>query len=220
MGMARAMLKEGGMAHQADAGQTLYSQAIPSVDATAGSSVLTAAMVTSGWLQRSGPAGAFNITWPSADSIILALGDTQVGDQFDFYLQNLVAFLGTFIAGTGIVSGVGTLNVAASTTRLYKMTILSNKPQTILVGNNTNASAILTGFTAAQIATIMPGMGCTGANVQAAAVVLGVAAGDGTADPVTGGKVTLSSNCTGTNLNIPFTFFPQIRLDGLGTLAA
>ena len=217
----RAILSGIGLGQRANSGDVLLTQLVPVANATAGNVTLTAQEILSGWIQRSNGGGAaFTDTWPSADSIILGMSDCQVGDCFQLWYQNTVAFLSTFAAGTGIISGTGTLNVAASTTRLYMCTILANKPQKILVGNNTNASAILTGFTAADLASIMPGMGVTGANVPASTTVLGVTPGDGTNDPSTGGKVTMSANATGTNAAISFTFFPRIRVDGLGTLAA
>lgn len=211
-----------GSVQKAPPGFQDMSQAIPAANATAAGVNLTASEILSGWIQRSNGGGAgYTDVFPSADSILALLTDAGVGDCFDLWYQNTVAFLMTFGATpTGFVVGTGTLNVAASTTRLYRLTILSTKPQTILVGNNTNASAILTGFTPAQLATIMPGMGVTGTNVAAAAVVLGVQYGDGTNSPTTGGTVTVSGVSTGTNSNIPFTFFPRIRIDALGTLAA
>lgn len=219
--LSRAAVFLGGQVGKAQAGVQAMSMAQPIANATAAGTTLSAQEITSGWIQRSNGGGAgFNDTWPSADSIIQAIPDCAVGDCWDLWYQNTVAFAMTFVAGTGIISGTGTLNCAASVTRLYRHTILSNKPQSILVGNNSNGTAILTGFSAAMLATIMPGMGVTGTNVQANAVVLGLNYGDGTTNASTGGQVTISSNCTGTNLNIPFTFFPRIRLDALGVLAA
>lgn len=215
----RAHVSIAGPTARANAGDTLMSQLVPVTETTAGNVTLTAAEILSGWIQRSGPGAGFTDTWPTADSIISQMPDVQVGDCFQLIYQNTVAFAMTFAAGTGIVSGTGTLNVAASVTRIYYHTVLSNKPQSILVGSNTNASAVLTGFTAAQLATIMPGMGVTGTGIAANSVVLGVT-GPTNSGNGADGTVTLNNNCTSTNANIPFTFFPRIRLDAIGTLAA
>lgn len=220
MTFARAVIKEGGLGGQADPGQVLLSQLIPTTNATAGNATLSAAQVASGWLQRSGPAGGFTDTWPTADGLVALFPDVAVGDCFQFIYQNTVAQVMTFAAGTGIVSGTGTLGAAASVTRIYYHTFLSTKPQVILVGNNDGVGAILTGFTALQLASVMPGMGVTGTGIAASSVVLGVTPGDGSNDSVTGGKITLNNNTTSANANIPFTIFPRIRLDSIGVLAA
>ncbi len=216
----RAIVQIGNLNTPNPPGVPQLSQAAPTQETTAGAASLTANQITSGWLQRSGPAAGYADTFPTADSIIQAMNQPAVGDCFDFWYQNTVAQAMTYTTNTGLVAGTGTLNVAASVTRLYRFTLLATKPQVILVGNNTNASAVLTGFTAAQLASVMPGMGVTGTNVAANSVVLGVTPGDGTSDATTGGRVTLNNNCTGTNSNIAFTFFPRIRVDSLGVLAA
>lgn len=220
--LARPAVFMNGALGRAPAGVQELCQAAPIANATAAGVTLTAAEIVSGWIQRSNGGGAgYTDVFPPATDIIALLPDAAVGDCFELYYQNTVAFLMTFGATpTGIVAGVGTLNVAASTTRLYRFTLLSTKPTVILVGNNTNANKIYTGFTAAQLANVMPGMGVSGTGVGASAVVVGVTPGDGTTDVTTGGKITVDVNSTSTNSNIAFTFFPRIRIDALGTLAA
>jgi len=213
---ARARVGGGSLMEAAGPGQPILSQMVPTTNVTAGSATLTANQLLSGYLQRSGPGAGYTDTWPTADGLIsamLAAGlGPQVGDQFPLIYQNTVAFAMTFAAGTGIIAGVGTLNVAASVTRIYYHTLLSTKPQTILVGNEVNTDATLNGFTAAQLATIMPGMGITGTGVPALTTIIGVSPDAGT--------IEMSANATATNNLIAFTIFPRIRLDSIGTLAA
>lgn len=217
---ARSLIRNDGMQGEAPAGVPTLCQYTPQTNTTVGAAALTAEQILSGWLQRSGPAGGFVDTWPAASSIIAAMeaagSSPQVGDCFDFWYQNTVAQAMTFAAGTGIVSGTGTLNAAASVTRFYRHTILSNKVQAIGVVSTTNANAVLTNVPTAFLQNVMPGMGATGTGIGASAVVLGVAYNDTTGL----GTITLSVNSTATADNIPVTFFPRIRLDSLGTLAA
>lgn len=222
---ARAIGKVGGMQSDLSAGSPVLSQLSPVNNATAAGTTLTAQEILSGWIRRSNGGGAGYIdTWPTADSIIAAMTASglgpSVGDCFQVIYQNLVAFLSTNALGTGIIAGTGTLNIAASTTRLFFLTLLATKPSVVLVGSTTNTNPNLRGFTAAQLAGVMPGMGVTGTGVGASAVVLGVVPGDGTADLVTGGYVVVSVNSTATASVIAMTFFPRIRLDAIGTLAA
>ena len=213
---SRARVDGSGLGDRAAPGQPILEQLQPQTNVTVGAATLTAAQVLSGWLQRSDPVAGFIDTFPSADSIIAAMTagglGPQVGDCFKFVYQNTVAQAMTFAAGTGIVSGVGTLNVAASVTRTYFLTLLSTKPTVVLVGTTTNTTLILSGFTAAQVAQVMPGMGVTGVGIGAAAIVTGVSPDAGT--------INVSVASTATAGNIAITFNPRIRLDSIGTQAA
>lgn len=222
---ARGVGMQNGLGGMAGPGTPAFSQLVPNDEVTADSNqTYTAAQILSGWLRRTGPTAGRTDTWPTVDSIVTAMNNAgngpSVGDSIQIIVQNLVAFALTFAAGTGIVSGLGTLNVAASVTRIFMLTFLSTKPQVILQGNTTNANKILTGFTADQLKNVMPGMGVTGTNIGASAVVVGVTPGDGTNDTSTGGKITVDVNSTGTGSNIAITFFPRARLDSIGVLAA
>lgn len=183
-------------------------------NATAGNATLLVGDVCNGWLNRTGPGGGFTDTWPTADSIIAALDNAQKGDSWLLFYRNGVAQAMTFAAGTGIVSGAGTLNCAASSTKIYLMTILSTKRSKILVGTNDGVGAILTGFSNADIANIEQGMGVTGTGIPATTTVLGTTP----SDSPTGATITVSANTTSANVNTPFTFFPRIQLDALGVM--
>lgn len=183
-------------------------------NATAGNTTLLVSDICQGILNRTGPAAGFTDTFPDANAVIAALDNPQKGDSWFLWYRNGVAQAMTFAAGTGVVSGIGTLSCAASSTKLYLLTLLATKPQKILVGSNANASAVLTGFNNSDLANIEPGMGVTGTNVAASSVVLGVTP----SDTPGGATVTLNNNCTGTNSNIAFTFFPRYQVDAVGVM--
>lgn len=213
--LARPLVLIGGMHQPAGPGRPFLDQKAIQPLATVGNGQLLALNVLQGYLNRTGPVGAFTDTWPNADDIIAALENPQIGDSWQFLYRNSVAQAMTFAAGTGIIAGTGTLNIAASLTRIYQHTLLSTKRSTILVGT-TATSLILSGFTNAQIATIEPGMGVTGTNIAANSVVNGVTP----SDTAGGATITLNNATTGNGNNIAFSFFPRIQLDSLGSLTA
>lgn len=181
-------------------------------NATAGNTTLLVADVMNGFLNRTGPAAPFTDTWPDADSVVAAMDNAQKGDSWILLYRNGVAQAMTFAAGTGTVSGVGTLNCAASSTKTYMMTLLATKRTKILAGATTNANAVLTGFNNTDLQYIEQGMGCSGTNVGASAVVLGTTP----SDTPGGATITLSVNSTGTIALTALTFFPRYQLDALG----
>jgi hypothetical protein len=211
---ARPIARVGGMQGELPPYSPALSQVGIGSETTVGSSTLSAASFAGGILNRTGPAAGFTDTWPTADQLLNLLPNPQVGDTFGLIYRNGVAQAMTFAAGTGIVSGIGTLNVAASSTRWYVHTVLSNKPTVIIVGDVTNTTFTLTNIKDVDLAKVMPGMGVTGTNVGANAVVLGVAQG-ATADT---GVITVSVASTGTGAMTALTFFPRIRLDSVGVM--
>lgn len=91
---------------------------------TVGAGTLTADMLLSGLIMRTGPTGAYADTTPTGAQIVAAMGDNvEVGDSFDFYHVNGVAYACTFTAGASGVTLAGTTNNAASKVRLYRCTV-------------------------------------------------------------------------------------------------
>lgn len=210
----RPLAQIGGFTVPVGGGNPMLSQQGIQGNTTAGSATLTALQIMAGVLNRTGPGAGFTDTWPSADSIIANMENPQVGDSFLLVYRNGVAQAMTFAAGTGIVSGIGTLSCAASSTKLYLHTLLSTKRSTIKVCTTTNANAVLTNVRDADLKDVMPGMGATGTNIGASAVVLGVSQGT---TPDTG-TITLSVNSTASGDNQAVTFFPRVQLDALGVM--
>lgn len=173
--------------------------------ATAGNGAPGVTAVLGGVLNRTGPAAAYTDTIPSAAALLAAAPTLTVGDSFSWIVRNTVAFAATLAGGTGIVIGTDT-GIAASLVREYLLSVLATGVEGIYQVNTTNNSAVLTGFTATQIAAISPGMGVTGAGIPANATVIGVNSSTNT--------VTISANATAT-ATVGATFFPRIQLDGV-----
>lgn len=100
--------------------------------ATVGAGTITAAMLLSGLLMRTGPTGAYVDTTDTAAQILAAMGKPAVGDSFDFTLVNGVAFANTFTAGVGVTLA-GVTAVAASTIRLYRVTVTNTVVPAVLI---------------------------------------------------------------------------------------
>jgi hypothetical protein len=201
---------------------------------TVGAGTWTGAMIASGILVRTGPVGGYTDTTDSATNILTALAGNlfssivEVGTTWRFRFINTVAQALTFAAGAGVVTGTGTLTVAASLTRDYLFTVLSTQTPTTLQANTTNASAVVTfvfptGTTSwpmgpsSGAVNIQPGATVSGTGITTGTTVIGVTQGPG---GVTG--VTLSANATATSAagGVPLTFGPTIRIDSIGSMTA
>lgn len=206
----RPLAQEDGFVAPVGGSNPVLSQRGIAANATAASTTLLVSDILQGILNRSGPGAGFTDTWPDANGIIAALSNPQVGDEISLIYRNAAAQAMTFAAGVGIVSGIGTLNCAASSTKLYSMTVLSNRPTVIGVVSTTNTTVFLTNVPKSVIQQVMPGMGVTGTGIGAAALVLGVSEDAQT--------ITVSVASTATADNIAVTFFPRVRLDALGVM--
>jgi hypothetical protein len=178
-------------------------------DATAGNITITAAMFLAGWLDRSGPGAGYADTTCTADQLLAALPDLMRGDSFSMLISSSVAFANTIAAGTGMTLA-GTSGVAASSTREYLITLLSEPKRTrVCVGTTTNANAVLSNIPAADIKELGVGMLVTGTGVGASAKV--------TAVNLSAGTVTVDVNSTATADNIALTFTPNFEMRGIRT---
>lgn len=202
--------------------------------ATVGAGTITAAMLASGILQRTGPVGGFTDTTDSATNILAALagglpqGVLQAGTTWRFRYINTVAQAMTFAAGAGVVAGIGTLNVAASLTRDYLLTVLSTQLPVTLQSNTTNASAVVTFVLPPGVSGFKIGPDPTAVNIQYGATVSGTGITAGTTvigitvsqAGLTG--ITLSANATSTSAagGVPLTFGPTVKMDSIGSMTA
>jgi len=104
---------------------------VPTTLTTVGAGVLTADMIVSGVVLRSGPTGAYSDTTDTAAAILAYIGDSvAVGQSFDFTIVNGVAFAETIVAGVGVTLAGVTVN-AASAIRMYRCTVTSATTVTI-----------------------------------------------------------------------------------------
>lgn len=175
---------------------------------TAGAGALTGALLANNILSRTGPGGAVADTVDSATNIINAISGSnlpQAGDTWRLRYINNVGFAITVTGVTGVTVTNGVVN--ASSVKEFLLTVVNATPASVAVANTVNASAVITGMTAAQTALISPGQAVAGAGIPAGATVLSVQSGVG---------VTLSANATATAVLVALTFTPVVSILGLG----
>lgn len=205
------------------AGENILAGAI----ATVGAGTWTGAAIATGIIRRTGPVAGYTDTTDTATNIMAAIGGNQInpvpipGSTFRMLLLNTVAQALTFAAGTGVVAGTGTLNVAASLWREYLWTVLNTGPTFSLSCSITNASPTVL-FNLPQQATslpmgstfggvnVTPGMTVSGTGITAGTLVLGLTLGQG---GILG--VTLNANATATASSVLLTFGPTLQIDSL-----
>lgn len=171
---------------------------------TVGAGIWTAVAILAGIIDRTGPVAGYADTADTADNILAAAPELSPGDSFEFLVRNTVAQINTVAVSEG-VELAGNTTIAASLARTYLMTCLSNRRRRVYQGT-TDTTAVVTGFTQAQVDTLSAGMGISGTNITAGTTVIGVNAGAGT--------VTLSAVTTGSG-TVGLTFFPRFSLKGL-----
>lgn len=212
--LARPLVRQGGFVTDGVGPRPYLDQKAIAANVTVGNATLTVKDFITGVLNRTGPVGGFTDTWPNADDFLAAMDNPQKGDSWLFIYRNGVAQAMTFAAGTGIVSGIGTLNCAASSTKIYMHTLLSTKRSVIKVVTQVNATAVLTGLNNSDLAAVEQGMGASGTNIAGGSIVLGVTP----SDTPGAASITLDQNVTASLSNNPVTFFPRITLDALGVM--
>lgn len=100
----------------------LHNTQTLTTEATAAGVTYSVAQFCGGVINRSGPAGIFSDTTPTAAEIVAAIPGCEVGSGFDVYIRNTTANVLTMLAGSGITLA-GTTTVAATQTRLYKVRV-------------------------------------------------------------------------------------------------
>lgn len=186
-----------------------YAQRIRTADATAGNITVPVVAVLNGWLDRSGPGAGYGDTMCSADAILAACPDLCRGDSFDFWITSSVAFANTLVAGAGITFA-GTSGVAASSTRTYLLTLLSEPRRTrTFSGSTTNAGANITNVSDTDLQNIGIGMVVTGTNIPASTTIIAI--------DLANKRIVMSANATGTADNVAVTATPQFEMRGVST---
>lgn len=187
----------------------------PATDTTNTAFAYTAANILNNPTYIRNPAGVSTDTFPDASVIvnaltsILGISFVPAGLSFRFRVVNLSVNLltGAVTANTGATMTRG--NVLASTTKDFQFNITNGSPA-VTVPNITsvNASAVLSGFTSAQLRQLSIGMvvqnavvGCQGFTI------IGI--------NLNAGTVTLSNTATGAGPST-FTFYPTYTVTGLG----
>lgn len=208
-------------------GEALKAGAI----STAGAGVWTAAAISTGIINRTGPSGGYTDTTDTSTNIVAALAGNApsaagvAGQSFRLRFINTVAQAHTLAAGTGVVLGTGsTLGAAASTWRDYLFTIVNASPPVTVSGTLVSASAtvafvIPAGMVAIPIGPSPQAVNITGgmsinsgsAGLQSGTTVLGITQGQG---GLTGIVMSASATASAT---VSLNFVPTVQVDSLGS---
>lgn len=179
---------------------------------TVGAGTITADIMSTGIINRTGPIGGYIDTTDTAANIVATLagsaGGVQSGTTFRLRYINTVAFAMTLAAGTGVTLG-SNVNCAASSCKEYLVTVTNGTLAQQYAANTTNASATITGLTPQQVATLGVGMLVTGTGIPASTTITSINAA---------GSLTLSANATATGTLFALTFNPTVRIDSLGQM--
>jgi hypothetical protein len=217
--LAKPVIYDGSQQRIIQQGDTLALGEFDASLTTVGAGTLLAVHILSGFLNRTGvTGGAFADTLDTVSNILAGLQNqnsngVQPGTSIRFrYKNNATTQTATVTAGTGWTVS-GTMTVATNTWRDFLITFQSTFPSQIIPGILVNASAVVTGMSAAQTALLQPGMAVSGTNIAASSTILSIQSGVG---------VTLNNAATG---NSPYpgsalTFVPTATItnEGAGTL--
>ena len=182
---------------------------------------LTAAMLLNSTVYCRNPAGVSTDTFPTADALITALSGgigaapgSLTGLTFRWMMVNLSAnvITGAVTANTGVTLTRGSVAAGAAGSavgsKTFLITITNGTPLRTVAGVvATNGSAVMTGFSATDLANLSVGQIVTNAvaNLQGQTII-GINAANG--------SVTMSGNANATGAISP-TFSPTYTVVGL-----
>jgi hypothetical protein len=178
--------------------------------ATVGAGTLSAAILVTNFITRTGPTGAYTDTTDTAANIIAALGGNSgvsAGDSYRFKFINTVAFAMTLAGGTGVTLVGGNTGVNASSVKEYLVRITNATPTATVVGNIDGTTAVITGLDLGETSQLSVGQGITGTGIPASTSIIGI---------VPGVSITLSANTTVAGTNVAITSNPTVTITGLG----
>lgn len=213
MSILKPVLSDGGLQRLAVPGDVVAGgEIIPTTVAT-NAITITGNQLSAGFIQRT-TTGAGTDTIDTAANVIaaltagLGLTGIQPGTTFRAtWIQN-AAFAITVqaTANTGVTVTNGA--IAASSVKDFLVTVVNGTPAQTVAANTTNASAIVTGMTAAQTSLLSAGMVVTNvvSGLQGATII--------SVQPGVG--VTMSANANATAAAVAITFSPVITVVGIG----
>jgi len=187
----------------------------PATNTTNTTLAVTAAMVLDNPVFVRTPAGVSTDTYPTAAALIAAMSaglgrsDVPKGLSFRWRVINLSANLitGAVTANTGATMTRG--NILASSTKDFQINITNGTPARTVAGLSTvNGSAVVSGFTEADLVLLSTGMVLTNAvaNLQGQ-TILGINLGAKT--------VTMSGNANADTTLQSLSFSPTYTITGL-----
>lgn len=213
----------GGLVRDQGPGDLQNTNEVPQTLNNAAGVTLTASQLMAGILLRTGPAGAFGDTMPTAAQIIagmLSQANYQgsgastplginVGSSFRLLYHNGGGGLATPVVNTG-VTFVGTTTVASTSWKEYLVRVTNGTPQQIFSAVTVNGSAVITGLTAEQTKQLSPGMLVSGAGIQAGSLIVSV-------QPGVGVTLSLTATADAPAPGAALTFNPTVVVQSLGT---
>lgn len=190
-------------------GELVMEQTKLTAVTTVGNGVVTSEGMQNGYIERTGPIGAYGDVLDTADILMASNPNLSIGDAFEFTFRNTVAFANTIAVAEGAELAGGSTAVAASSVRRFLASVLATARRQSFLPTMTNASPVLTGLTQVQAQLLQPGMGVSAASgITAGTNILAVNSVLGT--------VTLSANAT-VSQQLAVTFFPRYNVRGLFT---
>jgi hypothetical protein len=220
MTIAKPLIQDSQFTRQLQRGDVLAGAEQIATLTTAGAGTLTAALLLSGILSRTGPGAGYIDTTDTAQNIINALlannyfgsadmssaGGVEAGTTVRLTYVNTVAFAMTLAAGAGVTLG-SNVNISASSVKDYLLTITNGTPTQVYAATTANGSAVITGLLQSQTNDLSVGQSVTGTGIPASTTIISIQPGVG---------VTLSANATATGSLVALTFGPSVRIDSLG----
>lgn len=219
----KPVIYDGGMQRQMNVGDILsqVEPPIPATDTTNTTLAVTPAMLLNSTCYVRNPAGVSTDTFPTADALISAMlagsGSVGVSRGFSFRWKlinlsaNVITTAVTANTGATLVRGTVAAGAAGSAagTKEFLVQITNGTPLQSCTGiSSTNASAVLSGFTAAQLSALSVGQVVTNAvSAQQGNTIIGI--------NQTAGTVTMSGNSDATASALTFTFSPTYTITGL-----
>lgn len=214
MTIAKAVIFDGSIQRQIQQGDLLAGGEVVPATSTSTAVTLTAALLAAG-IYLANPAGAVTWTVDSAANIIAGLiggiGVTHIQNGTTFRWRAIIttAQTGTVsaTANTGITVNRGA--IASNSWKEFLVTINNGTPVQTFAAYTTNASAVVSGLTPAQLSLLSVGMIVTNSvNGLQGTTIIAINQGAGT--------VTMSGNANATAATpVAITFSPVVTLDGL-----
>lgn len=219
MSLAKPVVYDGRLQRSMSPGDTLSQGELVQTLTTAQLSTLSGANMLGPLIYSTTAVAAISAVVPSAADLITAassgLGNSGIepGTTWRLRVANAVAAATTAAvvtlsatANTGATVTHGVVNCAS--VKDFLVTVTNGTPAQTYAVNSTSGSAVLTGLTAAQTATLSVGMVVTtnALNVQAATII--------SVQPGVG--VTLSGNANATSTGTSLTFSPSYTVFGIG----
>ena len=220
MSIVRNGVYDNGIVRLQGPGDLLAVNEVVLANATAGALAITASMMATGILKRTGPGAGYADVFPTSTDLVAGLlsnfyqgGGSYGGSvgitndtSFHFRIIYTVAFTNTPTIGAG-GSFVGVSAMPASTWKDYLVTIKNGTPASVTSGNTTNTSAVITNVPPAQLQALTQGMQVSGTGIPASTTILSIQPGVG---------FTMSANATATNASVAITAVPVYTVESLG----